>query len=372
MHQTDAMPDLIETIYDAALQPSRWSDVVAKINKFIGSQACGVFSKDSVSKYGVTHYYCGADPRFIQLYAETYSQFDPLTKLPRFGHVTGIPDLVSYDDYRKGRFYQEWLKPQGCVDAANVVIDNSNPKCPVLFTALPAKKRMVDAEMRRRIALVVPHAHRALTINKAIEIKQSEAAGFADILEGIGAGVFLVDTGSRIVHSNSAGLDMLAADDVVRSVCGSIVIRDTRVNQRLREVFATTSPESDVPHAAAFPLIADDGTRYVAHVLPLRSVMRGMHGPNPKATAALFVRKAELDSRSCGELLARTFELTPTELRVLLSIIEVGGVPETADAMGIAETTVKTHLHRVFSKTGTNRQADLVKLVAGFSSPLAN
>ena len=63
MHRTDAMPDLIETIYDAALQPSRWSDVVAKINKFIGSQACGVFSKDSVSKYGVTRL----------VYVETYS-----------------------------------------------------------------------------------------------------------------------------------------------------------------------------------------------------------------------------------------------------------------------------------------------------------
>jgi DNA-binding CsgD family transcriptional regulator len=366
------MPDLIESIYDAALQPARWNEAVVKINKFIGAQACGVFSKDAVSKFGVTHYYCGADPRFIQLYAETYSQFDPLTKLPRFGHVTGIPDLVRYDDYRRGRFYQEWLKPQGCADAANVVIENSDPKCPVLFTALPAKKRMVDAEMRRRIALVVPHAHRALMINKAIEVKQSEAASFADTLEGLAAGVFLVDAAGRIVHNNSAGGAMLAADDVVRSVCGSIVIRDARINQHLREIFATTGHDRDVSHGAAFPLIADDGTHCVAHVLPLRSVVRSRHGSHPKAVAALFVRKARLDSRSCGELLARTFELTPTELRVLLSIVEVGGVPETADALGIAETTVKTHLHRVFSKTGTNRQAELVKLTAGFSSPLAN
>jgi DNA-binding CsgD family transcriptional regulator len=65
------------------------------------------------------------------------------------------------------------------------------------------------------------------------------------------------------------------------------------------------------------------------------------------------------------------FELTPAELRVLLAIVEVGGVPETSAALGVAETTVKTHLHRVFAKTGTRRQADLVKLAAGFSSPLA-
>jgi DNA-binding CsgD family transcriptional regulator len=87
------------------------------------------------------------------------------------------------------------------------------------------------------------------------------------------------------------------------------------------------------------------------------------------AVAALFVRKVELDGQSYGELVARTFGLTPAELRVLQTIVEVGGVPETAQTLGVAETTVKTHLYRVFSKTGASRQADLVKLAAGFSNP---
>ena len=70
------------------------------------------------------------------------------------------------------------------------------------------------------------------------------------------------------------------------------------------------------------------------------------------------------------DILAQAYKLTPTELRVLLSIIDVGGVPETAQALGIAETTVKTHLYRLFDKLGVSRQADLVKLVAGYSDPL--
>jgi len=40
--------------------------------------------------------------------------------------------------------------------------------------------------------------------------------------------------------------------------------------------------------------------------------------------------------------------------------------------LGVADTTVKTHLRRLFEKTGTNRQADLVKLVAGYSMPLSS
>ena len=71
------------------------------------------------------------------------------------------------------------------------------------------------------------------------------------------------------------------------------------------------------------------------------------------------------------EVIAQAYALTPTELRVLLAIVEIGGVPEVADVLGIAETTVKTHLGRLYEKTNTRRQADLVKLVAGFSSPLA-
>ena len=82
------------------------------------------FSKDSISKFGVTHYYCGADPHYIRLYSETHSKFDPLTVLPPHGEIVSIPDLVNFDEYRRGRFYQEWMQPQGCSDAANVVLDN--------------------------------------------------------------------------------------------------------------------------------------------------------------------------------------------------------------------------------------------------------
>ena len=83
----------------------------------------------------------------------------------------------------------------------------------------------------------------------------------------------------------------------------------------------------------------------------------------------MFVREASLtcsDSQTIGE----TFKLTPTELRVLLALVEVGGIPDVAAAFGVADTTVRTHVTRLFEKTGTSRQADLVKLVAGYATLL--
>jgi DNA-binding CsgD family transcriptional regulator len=85
----------------------------------------------------------------------------------------------------------------------------------------------------------------------------------------------------------------------------------------------------------------------------------------------VFVRKAALETPSSLEVIGRAYKLTPMELRVLLAIVEVGGIPEVATALGVADSTIKTHVGRLFEKTGAGRQADLVKLVAGFSTPLA-
>jgi DNA-binding CsgD family transcriptional regulator len=367
MARTSRLPDLIENIYDAALEPARWNDVVIGINDFVGSQACGLISKDSTSKYGETHYYCGVDPHYIRLYAESYSRFDPLTNPPPAGQVVGIPDLLEYDAYRRGPFYQEWLRPQGCVDVANVVLHKTAPNCADLLTFLPGAE-LADADMRRRIATVAPHARRALLVNKAIDATAHEASTFADILNGLSAAIFLVDASCRIVHANTAGHDIVGAGDILRSVNGKLVARDAHVNQALHKAFAGGGRITTEAACIALPMTGIDGERYVAHLLPLTAAARGTTGAAYKSVAALFVCKVAMEMAG-SEIIARSFDLTPAEFRVMVSIVDVGGVPETAAALGVAESTVKTHLYRVFAKTGANRQADLVKIAAGFSNP---
>jgi DNA-binding CsgD family transcriptional regulator len=88
------------------------------------------------------------------------------------------------------------------------------------------------------------------------------------------------------------------------------------------------------------------------------------------AVATVFVYKAVLDLASPPEAIANEFKLTPRELQVLFAIVEVGGAPEVAEVLGVSLETVKTHLGRLFEKTGAGRQADLVKLVAAYSNPL--
>ena len=231
---------------------------------------------------------------------------------------------------------------------------------------------LIDEEARRRMRLVVPHFRRAALIGKVIDLKKAEADSFADTLDGINAGIFLVDACGRIAHANAAGRTIVDAADVLQAKSGRLTFNEPQADRLLADTFARASDGDAAIGVKGFavPLEARDGTRHVAHVLPLTSGARQRAATSFAAVAALFVHKATLDIPSPPVAIAKAYKLTPMELRVLLAVVEVGGVPEVAEALGIAETTVKTHLGRIYEKTDTGRQADLVKVVAGFFNPL--
>ena len=224
------------------------------------------------------------------------------------------------------------------------------------------------------MGLLAPHFRRAVAIGKVIDLHKVEAAALADTLDGLVAGMFLVDAGGRLVHANASGHDMLAGRSVVQIIGSRFAAFDASADRALAEVFAAAR----VGDAAvglggvAVPMSARNGERYVAHVLPLTSGARRQAGVTYAATAAVFVRKATLDLPSPIETLAKVYHLSPAEVRVLFAIVEKGGVPEVAPMLGLSEPTVRSHLQHLFEKTGTNRQADLVKLVAVYMSPLAS
>jgi DNA-binding CsgD family transcriptional regulator/PAS domain-containing protein len=369
---------LIADIYDAALDAALWGDVLGKTRDFVGGSAAVLYSKDTTSKSASICYDDGGiDPRYKRLYLDEYVKYDPSTAAEIFAAIEqplATDDLVPYDEFLQTRHYQEWARPQGLVDHLRVALEKSATTIAFFGVFRSQREGLADDEMRTRMRLIAPHVRRAVLIGSVMDRKSAEAAAFADTLDGIGAGTFLVDACGRIVHANARGQALLDERSVLRTGGGKVAAVATDADRELSQTLATAGGGDAAlgVKGVAVPLMARDGEHYVAHVLPLTSGERRRAGAGYAATAALFVRKATLDVSSPPETIARLYKLTPTELRVLLAIVEVGGVPEVAEALGMGEATVKTHLHRLFAKTETTRQAELVKLVAAFSNPLVN
>jgi DNA-binding CsgD family transcriptional regulator len=376
MSEQQRLTRLISDVYDAALGAAPWADALAGVAAFVGGQVGGILTKDNMNRGVAAHCQAGVDPHYMRLFHDTYSKIGPvaMSMFCDVDRVVGIPELMPYEEFCRGCFYREWAQPQGWVDVAISVLEKSANGCVYLSIARDKASGMVDDEVRRRMAVVTPHVRRATLIGRTLDAKTSEAAALADVLDGLNAGLMLLDAQSRIVHANTAGQEVLNLNDFLRSAGGRLIVADIQADKAVRKtVAAAGAGDADAAiNCLAFPLSASNGDRYVVHLLPLTFGARRDAGASYPAVAAMFVRKAALPSLSPPEVIAKTYKLTPTELRVLFGIVEIGGVPEVAAALGVADTTIKTHLSRLFEKTGTGRQADLVKLVAGFATPLAN
>lgn len=372
-HQT--LSDLIGDIYDAAFDQSLWPKILERAAQFVGGVGAALFSKDAAAQLGDVYHDVGIDPYYKQLYFDRYVTLDPATTGQFFAEVEqpfATADLMPYDQFVETRFYREWVRPQGLIDFVSAVLDKSATSVAMFGVFRHERDGVVDDQARRRMRLIVPHIRRAVLIGRMFDLKAAEAATFADTLDGLSAGMCLVDAEGRIVHANVAGHAILAAGDILCVVGGRLVACDAQANGTLEDGFAAAG-HGDAAlgiKGIAIPLTGKSGERYVGHVLPLTSGARRKAGVAYTAAAALFIRKAALVASSPPEVIGKMFNLTPTELRVLLAVVEVGGVPQVAIALGVADTTVKTHLGRLFEKTGAKRQADLVKLVAGYATPL--
>jgi DNA-binding CsgD family transcriptional regulator len=378
MSESERLSRLIGEIYDAALDPTLWPEVLAQSARFVDGFSAALVFKDATKKSGNLYYDTGdIDPHYRQLYFDTYVKLDPSTTshvLAEIGEPIATADFMPYDEFLETRFYKEWARPQQLADFVTAVLEKSATGAALFGVFRHERNGPADEEMRRRMRLIIPHIRRAALIGRVIDLKTAEADSLADTVDGISAGMFMVDASTRIVHANVNGHAMLAQGSLLRAVGGKLAPNDASAEQGLNEVCAMADGGDAAVgvNGIAIPLMACDGERYLAHVLPLTSGARRRAGATYAAAAAVFVHKAALESPSPLEVIGKLYKLTPTELRVLLAVVEVGGVPEVAEALGIAESTVRTHLLRLFAKTGAKRQADLVKVGASYTNPLVS
>ena len=377
MDEVKQISDLISNIYDAALDRSLWPLVLEQTCGYIEGCASSLMSQDFVHRSGQFYYSWGDDPHYTKLYFEKYQKINPfavpMAATMQVGAIASAYDFIPPEEFHTSRFYKEWAQPQGYGDPIFAVLDKSITASAAIIVARLESKGMVDDETRQRMGLLVPHFRRAVNISKVIDLHKVEAAALADTLDGLAAAMFLIDANARIVHANRRAHVMLAEKAILRSLDGKLAGIDPQVDKLLRDSFASaaTGDSTVGTKGIAVPMATQDGMRFVAHVLPLTSGARRLAGTSYSAVAAMFVHNAALDVPHPLETIASTFKLTPAELRVLMAIVEIGGVSEVAQILGISEPTVKTHLQHIFAKTDTSRQADLVKLVAGYMSPLA-
>jgi DNA-binding CsgD family transcriptional regulator len=269
------------------------------------------------------------------------------------------------------RYYAEWLKPRGIIDNVAILVARDQAMTGTLaFGRHESAGEIGEAEVAG-LRLLAPHIRRAVTISDLLDLKTIEASTFSSTIESFAVGVVLVGEGLAIVHANVAAAKMLSAKDPILSRQGKLGLRHEVANGALEAaLLQAVQDEAKLGQKGiAIPARREDCAPCVLHVLPLLR-REARPGIMQSASAAIFVAPATSPARLPTDALVLLYDLTPAETRVFELICEGRTQAEIAAFLGVAPSTVKTHLLRVFEKTGCGRQVDLVKLADSFTLPL--
>jgi DNA-binding CsgD family transcriptional regulator len=352
---------LVSGIYAAALTPQQWGPAMRVVqHTFDGSNASGLLMSDG-SAWSIDN--STLPPRIAQSYEEYYYRLDRVLAALEQGPVGAVrtgTELMPL--VRRSEFYEEWLRPLE-IDGGLFVRLTGGPRPTCFIVAAPRRTESFDTPERAKLMTrLVPHLQQALRIQNRLTDFAHSSADLAGALEAVRHGVAVIGSGCLVLHLNSTAERILAAGDGLHSRAGCVAAGTNECDRKLQRAihFAVLNDGSNIRHGQSFACERPSGKRpYIIHVLPLHRI--GADETSTKATALVLIMDPEREIRPAAMLLRHVYGLTNTEAEVAVRMAHGSEVKQISEELSMSLTTVRTHLQHIFDKTGTHRQAELVR-----------
>jgi DNA-binding CsgD family transcriptional regulator len=371
----DVLSSIIGDIYDCTLNPAGWSGVLTRVTAAVDAAYTTISLASTSDLQGRMAAHSPWDAEKLRILNDEYGVHGiPGLSTVLFGDVDtpwATLSSMSESEFQKSPFYQNWVKPQGLRDGCITKFAHTGDRIGMLGSITRDNRDIISAEEQHFLALLSPHIRRAALIGDLLDQSRVITTLYRNTLDGLETPVVLSNTSAGVLYANARAQAMFSAQAPIRSIDGKLHAANERASTALADALARTADDEGAlgRRGIGIPVSAPGEPPAVAYVLPLTSgTERTAYRP---ATAAVFISTAAKVSPPPESTLITLFDLTPAEARVMVRI--GGGLSTTAaaEALGISDNTVKTHLGRVFSKTKSERQADLMKILRDIAQPLA-
>jgi DNA-binding CsgD family transcriptional regulator len=259
------------------------------------------------------------------------------------------------------------MAPHGLLDAAMSPLAKSSRRFGAVSIFREDWKAEFDEGALEALGHLAPHIRRAVTIADLLDSQALERDMLSTTLELLAVGIVLVDEGARIIHANHAALGHLEDARALRRDGDHLSARDPKAAVKLRQAIrdASSGDTLAIPSSGIAMPVGD----LAAWVLPLDDGLRREFAKTYAAQVVVFIREPIDTQPFPAELFVRRYGITQSECRLLVLLTQGMTVTEAAETLGTALSTAKTHLAHLFHKTGTQRQAELVRLAVGAFAP---
>ncbi len=360
-----ALSDVIGFVYDCALDPQKWPDACRKIADLCESTAGGICVHDTRHAQNDQLFVFGYKQDFLERLGLNYAA-SPMVASDAIANLGDVSALsIGEENLSETRFYREVLQPFDIRDIIWFPALRTGSRMASMHASRSEKLSYYDKHEIDVFKLIAPHVCRSLAISDALDIRAIKSEMLERTLDKLLVGVFLTARDGQVVYMNAAAQRQIKDAKAMRLVNNRLCPVEPAAHAALSKTLAqAASGKYDInlaSHSLAIP--GKTGQGYVATFLPMeQSERREIFAPYA-AACAIFVQDPQVSPLMPGEAFARLHGLTGAELRVLLALSQGLGGKESADILGISEPTVRSHLQRIFSKTGTTRQSSLLHLL---------
>jgi DNA-binding CsgD family transcriptional regulator len=359
---------LIELIYSAVDDATRWPLVLERVSEAIRGRETVMFANFTEPTATDICSLARMDPTVLTPYVDYYAQVNVLAKrcdelfadgTARYAH-RAVPDA----EFEKTEFYNDYFHPHGMHYSMGIKIPMAGQAPGYLTCMRPKRDGAFDDAEGAALETLLPHLQRAMALHLQLSQLKANAAAMGSALDAFGHAVFGLNGNGGVVASNSSAEELVRKGDGLRLREGRLVAEDAQEDSQLQSMVdsATHSTESK---------IQSNGPRSMRlsrrFSLPLSLVILPFLScpvPDYGQLEALAVVSAPDERHSSRvDLLRNLYRLTPTEARMADLIAQGKEIKDAALMMGTTLETGRFHVKRVLAKTGTRRQAELVKLV---------
>lgn len=353
----------IDLVDRAAFEPERWDEALLAVAAATGSKAgqlCAIGGPGTMAFNRLP----GLDPDFLSEWSSLSFDHPAINSRIRIGMqapVLRVMDERAFDTVQDGIDCPEYGEMLRLTDIPFICLTNliRTPDEHVGFAVLRGSGQgNIEGEERRAFDHIARYVQRAVRTSLAFGLR--EARTLACGMHAIEVTAFICDAGGKVLATSEGADAMLAADPRLALRGGRLV---ETVRGRDLSMLAAGLRLTNL----SVPIVIDADEKslpLIAEFAPLPFEIAGIPGA-PCSVITLRRAWAGVEAR-IGRQAVPLYELTPRETQVAIGLCTGRTPQQIADALTMGLGTVRTHIRRLFDKTGASNLAQLVAIFSAY------
>jgi DNA-binding CsgD family transcriptional regulator len=355
--------DIVDDIYEAAVVPERWPGLLQRLADTIEARGSILFvARQQTLQHVVSPSLAELVPEY---FGRGYQFRDERTRRLLEANLAGFiqdTDVFTPEEWEADPIRREFWAPNGMGWGVATHLPMPTGESIILHSERNADRGPFERPLVYELDRLRPHIARATLMSARLAFER--ASGAVDALGMMGLPAAVLDPSGRLFVANTGFHELVPGVFLDKQAGLELAVAGLNPFFR-RALDAAASDLGDAP--LSLPMPTQGGhPPLIVHVVPIRGLARDVFS---RASVVVLVTPVVIADVPTAEVIQGLFDLTPTEARVARALGRGETVAEIATANRVAQPTVRNQIREIFSKTGVNRQADLVGLLRGIRGP---